>query len=37
MGSNVEITTGNEVMGGGSATVTFDLSEYDSMSELDYG
>lgn len=37
MGSNVEITTGNQSIGGGSATVTFDLSEYDSMSELDYG
>ena len=37
MGSNVEITTGNQQQGGGSAIVDFDLSTYNNMTELDYG
>jgi len=37
MGSNVEITTGNQSMNGGSAIVDFDLSEYNNMTEIDYG
>ena len=37
MGSNVEITTGNQSMGGGTAIIDFDLSTYSDMQELDYG
>ena len=37
MGSQVEITTGNQQQGGGSAIVDFDLSTYTDMQELDYG
>ena len=35
MGSNVEITTGNQSMGGGTAII--DFSTYSDMQELDYG
>ena len=37
MGATVEITTGNETQGGGSAIVDFDLSTYNDMTEIDYG
>ena len=37
MGSQVEITTGNQSMGGGTATLDFDLSTYNDMEEIDYG
>ena len=37
MGSQVEITTGNQQQGGGTAIVDFDLSTYSNMEEIDYG
>ncbi len=37
MGSDVEITTGNQSQNGGTAIVDFDLSTYNNMTELDYG
>ena len=37
MGSQVEITTGNQQQGGGTAIVDFDLSNYSNMTEIDYG